>query len=146
MSTTFVIIVWRNDPKCKYIFMSPQVNSAPPGQWWRQNSAYGKERTSDFTNRQTLQWRHNESDGVSNPWRIDCLLNHLLRRRSKKTPKLRVTGFCVGIHRGPVNSRTKGLYCDAENVSIWWRHHEDWMVLKHIASPKKVHDLLRHIS
>ena len=61
-----------------------------------------------------LQWRHNERDGVSNhqPW--DCLLNRLFRRRSKKTSKLHVTGLCVG------NSQRAS---NAENVSIWWRHH-----------------------
>ena len=32
----------------------------------------------------SLQWRHNERDGVSNHRRIDCLLNPLFRRRSKK--------------------------------------------------------------
>ena len=41
---------------------------------------------------QTLQWRHNERDGVSNHQPHDCLLNRLFRRRSKKTSKLRVTG------------------------------------------------------
>ena len=40
----------------------------------------------------TLQWRHNERDGASNHRRLDCLL----RRRSKKTPKLRVTELCGG--------------------------------------------------
>ena len=44
----------------------------------------------------TLQWRHNESDGVSNLRCLDCLLNPLFRRRSKKTSKLRVTGLCEG--------------------------------------------------
>ena len=44
----------------------------------------------------TLQWRHNERDGVSNHRCLDCLLNRLLRRRSKKTSKLRVTGLCEG--------------------------------------------------
>ena len=38
-----------------------------------------------------LQWRHNKHDGASNHQRIDCLPNHLFRRRSKKTLKLRVT-------------------------------------------------------
>ena len=55
----------------------------------------------------TLRWRHNGSDGVSNHQPHDCLLNHLCRRRSKKTSKLRVTGLCVGNHRGPVNSQHK---------------------------------------
>ena len=40
-----------------------------------------------------LQWRHNEPGGVSKHWHLDCLLNLLLRRRSKKT-KVRVTGLC----------------------------------------------------
>ena len=38
----------------------------------------------------------------------DCLLNRLFRRGSTKTPKLRVIGLCEE---------------NAENVSIWWRHH-----------------------
>ena len=29
----------------------------------------------------TLQWRHNERDGVYNHQRLDCLLSHLFRRR-----------------------------------------------------------------
>ena len=41
-----------------------------------------------------LQRRHNESDGVSNHRRHDCLLNRLFRRRSKKTSQLWVTGLC----------------------------------------------------
>ena len=57
-----------------------------------------------------LQWRHNERDDVSNHWRLECVLNRLFRRRSKKTSKLRVTGFCEGNplvaggspHKGPV--------------------------------------------
>ena len=44
----------------------------------------------------SLQWRHNERDGVSNHQPHDCLLNRLFRRRSKKTLKLRVTGSCEG--------------------------------------------------
>ena len=45
--------------------------------------------------------------GISNHQPHDCLLNHLFGRRSKKTSKLRVTGLCAGIHRGPVNSPHK---------------------------------------
>ena len=44
----------------------------------------------------TLQWRHNECDGVSNHQPRDCLLNRLFRRRSKKTSKLCVTCLCEG--------------------------------------------------
>ena len=63
----------------------------------------------------SLQWRHNECDGVSNHWRLICLLNRLFRRRSKKTSKVRVTGLCEGnppvteeINRSPVDSPHKG--------------------------------------
>ena len=45
---------------------------------------------------QTLQWRHNGQDSVSNHPPHDCLLNRLFRRRWKKTSKLRVTGLCAG--------------------------------------------------
>ena len=44
----------------------------------------------------TLQWRHNERDGVSNHQPHDCLFTLLFRHRSKKTSKLRVTGLCEG--------------------------------------------------
>ena len=61
----------------------------------------------------TLHWRHNGRDGVSNHQAQDCLLNHLFRRRSKKTLKLRVTGLYEGNspvtdefpHKGPVTRK-----------------------------------------
>ena len=54
----------------------------------------------------TSEWRHNEHDGVSNHQPHHCLVNRLLRLRSKKTSKLRVTGLCAG--NSPVNSPHKG--------------------------------------
>ena len=73
----------------------------------------------------TLQLRHNGHDSVSNHQPHDCLLNHLFRRRSKKTSKLRVTGLCA------VNSLGTGEFpaqmtSNVENVSIWWRHHDNY--------------------
>ena len=69
----------------------------------------------------SLQWRHNERDGVSNHQPHDCLLNDLFSRRSK-TPKLRATGLCVG--NSPVTCEFPiQRASNAENVSIWWRHH-----------------------
>ena len=44
----------------------------------------------------SLQWRHNEHDGLSNHQRVDSLLNRLFRPKSKKPSKLRVTGLCEG--------------------------------------------------
>ena len=44
----------------------------------------------------TLQWRHFEHDGVSIYQPHECSPSRLLRRRSKKTAKLRVAGLCAG--------------------------------------------------
>ena len=72
----------------------------------------------------TLQWRHNGRDCVSYHESYDCLLNHLFRRRSKKISKLRVTGLCAG--NSPVTGEFPAqMVSNAENVSIWWRHHEN---------------------
>ena len=70
----------------------------------------------------SLRWRHDKHDGVSNHQPHDCLFNRLFRCGSKKTSKLRVTGLCEG------NSPMTGDFpaqraSNAENVSIWWRHH-----------------------
>ena len=44
------------------------------------------------------------------------------RHRSKKTSKLRVTGLCEG--NSPVTGEFPAQRAsNAENVSIWWRHH-----------------------
>ena len=71
----------------------------------------------------TLQWRHNGPDSVSNHQPYDCLLNRLFRRRSKKTSKLRVTCLCAGNSWGTGEFPAQ-MASYAENVSIWWRHHE----------------------
>ena len=55
----------------------------------------------------SLQWRHNDHNGVSNHQPHGCLLKRWFRRRSKKTSKLRVTALCVGNSPGPVNSPHK---------------------------------------
>ena len=69
---------------------------------------------------ESLQWRHN---GVSNQQPHHCLFNRLFRRRSKKTPKLRVTGPCAW--NSPVTGEFHAqMTSNAENVSIWWRHHD----------------------
>ena len=71
----------------------------------------------------TLHWCQNERDGVSNHQRLDCLLNCLFRCRSKKKSKLRITGLCE--ENSPVTGEFPSQRAsNAENVSIWWRHHE----------------------
>ena len=71
----------------------------------------------------TLQWPHNERDGVSNHPCPDCLLKRLFGCRSKKISTLSVTGLCVW------NSPVIGEFpaqrdSNAEIVSFWWRQHE----------------------
>ena len=78
---------------------------------------------------QSLPWRHSGRDSVSNHQPHDCLLNGLFRRRSKKSWKPRVTGLCAGNSPG-TGEFSAQMASNAENVSIWWRHH----VLVHIWS------------
>ena len=66
-----------------------------------------KNRSNEWELLVPLHWRHDDHDGVSNHQPHGCLLNRF-GRRSKKTSKLRVTGFCVGNSPGPVNSPHKG--------------------------------------
>ena len=71
----------------------------------------------------TSQWRHNERDSVLNHQPHHCLLKSLFGRRSKKTSKLRVTGLCAGNSPGTGEFPAQ-MDSDAENVSIWWHHHD----------------------
>ena len=89
---------------------------------WSNYTTVPKKRHRTAWKSKSLQWRHNGRDSVSYLQPHDCLLNLLFRRRSKKTPKLSVAGLCAG------NSPGTGEYpaqmaSNAENVSIWWRHH-----------------------
>ena len=70
----------------------------------------------------TLEWRHNGHDSVSHHQAQCCLLNRLFRGRSTKTSKLRVTGLCAGNSPGTGEFPAQ-MTSNAENVSIWWRHH-----------------------
>ena len=88
----------------------------------------------------SLRWRHNERDCVSNHQPHDCLLNHLFGRRSRKISKLRVTGLCVGNSPG-TDEFPAQMASNAENVSIWWRHHVIWphrVNWNTIAAPQKI--------
>ena len=69
----------------------------------------------------SLQWRAS----VSNHQPHDCLLNRLsclFRLESKKTLKLRAIGLCTGNSKGTGEFPAQ-MASNAENVSIWWRHH-----------------------
>ena len=110
--------------------------------WWRHNEfpmvhgrewkiisrhcimgvAHGTSRVAWRPFDSILLWRHNGHDSVSNHQPHDCLLNRLFRRRSKKTSKLRVTGLWAGNSPG-TGEFPAPMASNAENVSIWWRHH-----------------------
>ena len=72
--------------------------------------------------REALRWHHNGHDGVLNHQPHHCLLNRLFGCRSKKTSKLRITGLCAGNSPGTGEFPAQ-MASNAENVSIWWRHH-----------------------
>ena len=64
-----------------------------------------------------LQWHHNERDGVSNHLCTDCLFNHFCRKRLKKTPRHWPLWGGFPLQR----------VSNAENVSIWWHHHDHYI-------------------
>ena len=66
---------------------------------------------------------YGKTDVISRPNpHSHVIINRLFRRRSKKTSQLRFTGLCVG--NSPVASEfPTQMASNAENVSIWWRHH-----------------------
>ena len=83
----------------------------------------------------SLQWRHNGRDSVSNHQPHDCFLKRWFRHRSNKTSKLRATGLCAG------NSPEAGEFpaqmaSNAENVSIWWRHHVNTIIVHCSQAPQ----------
>ena len=68
-----------------------------------------------------LQWRHNGHDGVSNHQPQDCFSSVYSGADKRKHQSSESLAFVRGIHRWPVNSP----HSNAENVSIWCRHHEE---------------------
>ena len=68
----------------------------------------------------TLHWRHNDHDGVSNHQLHCCLLHRLKIKENIKAPRhWPLWGEFTGTGEFPAQ---RDSY--AENVSIWWRHHE----------------------
>ena len=103
----------------------------------------------------SLQWRHNKPDGVSTHQPPECLPNGLFRRRSKKISKIRVTGLWAG--NSPVTGEFPAqMVSDAENVPIWWRHHDEQKptnlaleyirCLSHVLQLTRLHIYMRQIT
>ena len=108
------------------------VITAPQCIWDIYFKCFRQEWLWDITS--ASQWRHNVRDSVSNHQPRESLLSRLIRRRSKKTSKLRVTGFCAG------NSPETGEFpakraSNAEIVSIWWRHGGTAIILVAVILP-----------
>ena len=70
-------------------------------------SVFGRQ---EWITNSTLQWRHNELDGVSNHQPRDCLLYSTIYSRAdqRKHQSSASLAFVWGIHRWPVNSPHKG--------------------------------------
>ena len=69
-----------------------------------------------------LQWCYNERNGVLNHRYLDCLLNHLFKCKKENIKAPRhwpLWGESTGDRWIPLTKAS-----NAENVSIWWRHHE----------------------
>ena len=75
----------------------------------------------------SLQWHHNECDGVWSHRCLDCFPNRLFWRRSKKTSKLHVTGFCE-VNPQVTGGLSSQRASNAANVSIWWRHIQNTLL------------------
>ena len=69
-----------------------------------------------------LHWRHNDHDGVSNHQPHGCFLNRLFRQIKENTKAPRRWPLCGEFTGTAEFPAQRASY--AENVSIWWRHHE----------------------
>ena len=89
----------------------------PWQQWPTLLDVLGPSAPHTTPGKQTLRWHHNGHDGVSNHQPHHCLLNRLVRRRSKTTSKLRVASLCAG--NSPVTGEFPAqMASNAENVSF----------------------------
>ena len=71
-----------------------------------------------------LQWRHNGHDSVSNHQPHDYLLNRFFQTQIKENIKAPRHWPLCGKFSGDGKFPAQ-MASNAENVSIWWRHHED---------------------
>ena len=75
----------------------------------------------------TLQWRHNQRNGVINHRHHGCLIDRLFRHRSKKTLKHRVTGLCnspvTGVFPMQMVSNAGKCFHLITSSWLWSRNH-----------------------
>ena len=116
---TWISMPEHRTPQIQSYWLWWSTDSPMPNIIWYISLYHEEARTVQFT---PLQWCHNGRDSVSNHQPHHFLLNRLFGCRSKKTSKLRVTGLCVGTSPG-TGELPAQVASNAENVSIWWRHH-----------------------
>ena len=125
------IRTWMNDKqkKSKPVFLFVFVTDNPDNRY-------------DYDTLSSLQWSHNEHDGISNHWCLDCLLNRLFRHRSKKNIKaLRrwpLLGEFTGwgnspatsefTHEGPVMWK---MFSFDDVITLQWRYNDHDGVSNH---------------
>ena len=71
--------------------------------------------------KRSITWRHNGRDGVSNHQPHDSLLNRLFKAQIKENIKSPRHWPLSGELTGEFPAQMASY---AENVSIWWRHHD----------------------
>ena len=72
----------------------------------------------------TLHWRHNDHDGVSNHQLHGCLLNVLFGSQIKENTKAPRHWPLCGEFTSPGEFPAQRA-TNAENISIWWRHQKN---------------------
>ena len=95
----------------------------------------------------TLQWRHNGHDGVSNHQPHHCLLNRLFGYRSKKTSKLRVTGLCTvnSPGTGEFPPVTRKLFPFDDVIMIWSQHFKSILFKENVGILPEFHYISFHM-
>ena len=111
--------VWRNNDviitSCVQGAWRSSTNKCESIENWFYHYNKTKIRKSITVTSKWVRWRPN-SPG------LDCLVNRLFRRRSKKISKLRVTGLCDE-NSSIIGEVPAQRASEEENVSIWWRPH-----------------------
>ena len=101
-----------------------------------------------FARRNPLQWRHNGHKSVSNHMPHDSVtivfstVHSDARQRKHQSPAS--LAFVCGEFTGDNISTKLLMASNAENVSIWWRHHERrFMIIRLTANNCKIISLIR---
>ena len=102
------LVRWVRNPLVTARFLAQRFSNA-------HNNILNDSRHDVFGN--TLQWSHNDRDGISTHRRLHFIGQLLVQAQINETSKVRVTGLCAG------NSSVTSEFSNVESVSIWWRHY-----------------------